>query len=177
SQASALAQRLSAHLGERYWVRDWSDINRNLFEAVGLEKTVIFFLLMILVLVASFNLSSQLIVGVVKRYQDIAILKTCGAGPKAIQKIFTWQGLVTGGIGCLAGFILGVVLCYSLEWLQYFVPIVPAEVYKLDHIQLDIRFMDLLLIFSCTLVISFFSTLVPARLGSRMSPVKGLRYD
>ncbi|NCN95099.1 MAG: FtsX-like permease family protein, partial [Bdellovibrionales bacterium] len=106
-----------------------------------------------------------------------AILKTCGAGPKSIQKIFTWHGLVTGGVGCLFGFFLGVILCFVLEALQQVFPLVPAEVYKLDHIRLDIQLLDLLYIFSSTLLISFFSTLIPARLGSRMSPVKGLRYD
>ncbi|NCN95746.1 MAG: hypothetical protein GW917_03400, partial [Bdellovibrionales bacterium] len=75
-EAEAMARVLAAELGDRFWVRDWSEINKTLFEAVGLEKAVIFFLLLILILVACFNLSSQLIVGVVRRYQDIAILKT-----------------------------------------------------------------------------------------------------
>lgn len=175
--ASSLAASLSEKMGDRFWVRDWTEINRNLFEAVGLEKAVTFFILMILVIVACFNLASQLIVGVVRRYQDIAILKTCGAGPKSIQKIFTWHGLLTGVFGCIAGFAVGVVLCFVLEFIQRYFPLVPPEVYKLDHIDLEIRFLDLVFIFSATLVISFFSTLIPARLGSRMSPVKGLRYD
>ncbi len=176
-QAQALSIELQRTLGEKYWIKDWAEFNRNLFEAVGLEKAVTFFILMILIIVACFNLASQLIVGVVRRYQDIAILKTCGAGPKSIQKIFTWQGLMTGVLGCLLGFVLGVVLCYALEVTQTYFPLVPAEVYKLDHIELEIRFLDLIFIFAATLLISFLSTLIPARLGSRMSPVKGLRYD
>lgn len=175
--ASSYALTLSEKMGERYWVRDWTEINRNLFEAVGLEKAVTFFILMILVIVACFNLASQLIVGVVRRYQDIAILKTCGAGPKSIQRIFTWHGLLTGVFGCIAGLLVGVLLCFALEFAQIYFPLVPPEVYKLDRIDLEIRFIDLVFIFSATLLISFFSTLIPARLGSRMSPVKGLRYD
>lgn len=176
-QARSVAQALGDKLGGKYWVRDWTEINQNLFEAVGLEKAVTFFILMILVVVACFNLASQLIVGVVRRYQDIAILKTCGAGPRSIQKIFTWHGLITGMFGCFAGFVLGVILCYALEWIQRFVTLVPPEVYKLDRIELTVEFMDVVFIFSCTLVVSFLSTLIPARLGSKMSPVKGLRYD
>lgn len=176
-EAEALGLQLSDSLGERFWVKNWTDINKNLFEAVGLEKAVTFFILLILVIVACFNLASQLVVGVVRRYQDIAVLKTCGLGPRAIQRIFTWNGLITGVFGCLFGYVLGVIFCYSLEILQLYYPIVPAEVYKLDYIDLQIRFMDLVFIFFATLVVSFFSTLIPARLGSRMSPVKGLRYD
>lgn len=176
-QAPALAIALTEKMGDRFWVRDWTEINRNLFEAVGLEKTVTFFILMILVIVACFNLASQLIVGVVRRYQDIAILKTCGAGPRSIQRIFTWHGLLTGVLGCLAGFLAGVIFCYGLEFIQAYVPLVPPEVYKLDHIDLEIKFLDLVFIFAATLLISFLSTLIPARLGSRMSPVEGLRYD
>ena len=176
-QAGVVARQLAEDLGDGYWVRDWTEVNANLFEAVGLEKAVTFFILMILVIVACFNLASQLIVGVVRRYQDIALLKTCGASPKAIQRIFTWHGLITGLLGCAAGFLLGLFLCVVLEQVQRHYPLVPAEVYKLDHIDLQIKFLDVCLIFSVTLIISFLSTLIPARLGSRMSPVKGLRYD
>lgn len=171
------SNELASLLGSGYWVRDWSDINSNLFEAVDLEKAVTFVILLILVIVACFNLSSQLIVGVVKRYQDIAILKTVGASPKSIKLIFAWQGLFIGMIGCLLGFFVGLILCYVLEVAQGSFSLVPSEVYKLDHIQLEVRFTDLVAIFFSTLFVSFLSTLIPSRLGAKMSPVKGLRYD
>lgn len=175
--AKQVSSELSSNLGSAFWVRDWSEINQNLFEAVNLEKAVTFVILLILIVVACFNLSSQLVVGVVRRYQDIAILKTVGASPKAIRRIFAWQGLFIGLVGCLLGFLFGMIFCYGLEMAQKYFSLVPSEIYKLDYIQLEIRFSDIAAIFLSTLLISFLSTLIPSRLGANMSPVKGLRYE
>ncbi len=177
AQAGQAAIEITNRFGNEYWVRDWREGHRNLFEAAALEKAVLFCVLMILVVAAAFNIANTLFISVVQRYRDISVLKTLGAPDPLIRRIFTVQGLVVGAIGAIAGITVGLALCQFLEWLQTVYDIVPAEVYKLDHIDLDVRVWDLVMILAASLLVCFVATLVPSWRGSKISPVEGLRYE
>lgn len=176
-----LARQIARNIGEKfgpdYWARDWQEVNRNLFEAAKLEKAVLFFVLMILVVAAAFNIANTLFISVVQRYRDISVLKTLGAPDRMIRRIFTWQGLMVGAVGACLGILIGLILCRFFEWAQVRWKLIPAEVYKLDHINLQVRGADLLAIVGVSLVICFLATLVPSRRSARISPVEGLRYE
>jgi len=176
-QARAISAQIGNRFGSLYWSRDWQEVNRNLFEAAKLEKAVLFVVLMILVIAAAFNIANTLFVSVVQRYRDISVLKTLGATDRFIRQIFTAQGLMVGAVGASLGIALGLLLCRVVEWAQVRWKLIPAEVYKLDHIKLDVQMGDLLVIVGASLVICFVATLVPSRRASRISPVEGLRYE
>jgi lipoprotein-releasing system permease protein len=176
-QARAIAQEIASRFGPAYWARDWQEMNRNLFEAARLEKMVLFFVLMILVIAAAFNVANTLFVSVVQRYRDISILKTLGATDAMIRRIFTAQGLIVGAVGAGLGIAIGLILCQVFEWLQVRFKIIPKEVYKLDHINLEVRFWDLLAVIGAALIICLIATMVPSRRGAKITPVEGLRYE
>lgn len=176
-RAREVAQTISNKYGSAYWARDWQEMNRNLFEAAKLEKAVLFFVLMILIVAAAFNIANTLFISVVQRYRDISVLKTLGAPDVMIRRIFTCQGLIVGAIGAVTGIAIGLLLCRVFEWAQVRWKLIPAEVYKLDHINLQVRGADLLAIVGVSMFICFIATLVPSRRGSRISPVEGLRYE
>lgn len=176
-QAKVISNAITDKFGPAYWSRDWQDVNRNLFEAAKLEKAVLFFVLMILVVAAAFNIANTLFVSVVQRYRDISVLKTLGATDKMIRRVFTAQGLIVGMVGALLGIAIGLALCNLVEWAQVRYQLVPAQVYKLDHIKLDVQISDLFVIVGVSLVVCFLATLVPSRRGAKISPVEGLRYE
>lgn len=171
------AFQLSQTLGSPYWIRDWRDANENLFEAVQVERPGIFMVVLIITLVAAFNVSATLFVNVVRRFKDIAILKTVGLSPKDIIKIFALQGVFLGAIGLFFGFLLGFVLCGLFSLAQSRLGLISGEVYRLDSIELNIRWVDSLAICVATLAICFIATLAPARRGGKLNPVEGLRNE
>ncbi|NUN05741.1 MAG: ABC transporter permease [Bdellovibrio sp.] len=177
NHARTASFNLSQVLGSPYWVRDWRDSNENLFEAVEVERPGIFLVVLIITLVAAFNVSATLFVNVVRRYKDIAILKTVGLSQRDIVKIFAFQGLFLGGIGIFFGFLLGFVLCLLFAVVQARLGLIAGEVYRLDSIELNIRFVDSLAICVATLLICFIATLAPARRGGKLNPVQGLRNE
>ncbi len=176
-KARQIAADIGIKFGSSYWARDWQEVNRNLFEAAKLEKAVLFCVLLILVVAAAFNIANTLFVSVVQRYRDISVLKTLGASDRLVRSVFTAQGLIVGAVGSGAGVVVGLILCRMVEWAQVRWQLVPAEVYKLDHINLDVQLSDLLIIVGVSLVICFLATLVPSRRGAKISPVEGLRYE
>lgn len=177
NDSGAIVYRLISELGNGYWIRDWRDINRNLFEAVELEKTVIFFVLLILVFAASVNVISTLFVNVLRRYRDIAILKTMGASEWFIVQLFLGIGAIIGVIGLLGGFALGGAACYGFEWLQDSFQLLRSEVYKLDRIDVEMNWQDVVMISSVTMLICLGATLAPALKGAFLNPVEGLKYE
>lgn len=175
--ARKAALKLTGVLGAPYWIRDWRESNENLFEAVTVERPGIFFVVLIITLVAAFNVSATLFVNVVRRYKDIAILKTIGLSRKDIIKIFAFQGIFMGGIGLFFGFLLGLILCFAFSFAQSRLGLVAGEVYRLDSININIRLIDLMAIAVATLVICFVATLAPARRGGNLEPLEGLRSE
>jgi lipoprotein-releasing system permease protein len=167
--------KISSELGQPYWSRDWFDSNYNFFSAIEIEKIVIFIVLSFMIIVASFNISSTLFVSVLKRYQDISILKTLGAKQVTIVKIFVLQGLFMGMFGSVLGLIVGISLSKFVS--RSSIINIPPDIYKFDHLPVEFRLADLLLILLVSFVICLISTLIPALRGAKLNPIEGLKYE
>lgn len=174
--AREAAFKIARVLGSSYLIRDWRESNENLFEAIKIEKPIIFLVILIIVVVAAFNISSSLLVSVVRRFADIAILKTLGLNRKQVITIFGLQGLFMGGLGLIGGMILGGVLSLLFAWGQKNLNLIPADVYKIESIALDFQISDWLWIMIVTLLVCLMASLAPARKGASLEPSQGLRY-
>jgi lipoprotein-releasing system permease protein len=182
-KADLIAKQIEKKLGFPYWGRHWMEMNRNLFSALKLEKRVMFIILSLIVLVAAFNIISALIMIVMEKSKDIAILKTMGATRAGIMKIFILQGLVVGTIGTLLGSLAGLAVALNLEALSRFVEklfgfkILPGDVYYLSELPSQVNYGDVGIIILGTLLISFLSTIYPSWRASRLDPAEALRYE
>ncbi len=175
NKARAYGLKLSSELGPRYWVQDWED--DNLFEAVKVEKPILFMVLLIMVIVAALNISSTLFINVVQRYSDIGVLKAVGATRQWIMKVFYSQGLLIGLVGNVLGFLLGLFFCGVFVMMQKSLGVIDGSVYSVDSIAIKIRLLDVIMVFGFTMLICFLSTLAPAWRGAELKPVEGLRYE
>jgi lipoprotein-releasing system permease protein len=175
--ARETADRLRSKLSDTNRVRDWKEFSENLFEAVKIERVVIFFVIMVIVIAAAFNVSITQYINVVRKYADIAILKTLGVSQKNLIKIFCIQGLFLGVIGVFIGFILGYLMCFGFEYLEANYNILPFSVYKVDHIKLHLRGWDALYIVVSSIIVCLVSSYAPALKGANLKPVEGLRYE
>jgi lipoprotein-releasing system permease protein len=173
--ARRVADAIISELGNVYQARNWIEMNKNLFSALKLEKVAMFIILTLIVLVAAFNITSMLIMMVMEKTKDIAILKTIGATDASIRKIFVFKGMVIGTIGTLTGFGLGLALC---RWLkQYNIMKLTGDIYySTTTLPVRLAAMDVLLISVSALVICFLATLYPSRQAARLNPVEALRY-
>jgi lipoprotein-releasing system permease protein len=172
--ARNIADRIVKELGFQYWARDWMQMNQNLFSALKLEKTVMFIILALIVLVAAFNIASTLIMMVMEKTKDIAILKAMGATDKSIRKIFVFKGIVIGSIGTILGVSLGFILCTVLKYYQFIE--LPGDVYYITTLPVKLELLDVVMIASAAIAISFLATLYPARQASKLDPVEAIRY-
>jgi lipoprotein-releasing system permease protein len=172
--ARNIAGRIIKELGFQYWARDWMQMNQNLFSALKLEKTVMFIILALIVLVAAFNIASTLIMMVMEKTKDIAILKAMGATDKSIRKIFVFKGIVIGSIGTILGVCLGFILCTVLKYYQFIE--LPGDVYYITTLPVKLELLDVVMIASAAMAISFLATLYPARQASKLDPVEAIRY-
>ncbi len=172
--ARNIADRIVKKLGCQYWARDCMQINKNLFSALKLEKTVMFIILALIVLVAAFNIASTLIMMVMEKTKDIAILKAMGATDKSIRKIFVFKGIVIGCIGTISGVCLGLILCTVLKYYQFIE--LPGDVYYITTLPVKLELLDVVMIASAAMAISFLATLYPARQASKLDPVEAIRY-
>jgi lipoprotein-releasing system permease protein len=159
------------------------EMNKNLFAALKLEKRVMFIILSLIVLVAAFNIICTLIMIVMEKNKDIAILKSMGATSKSIMKIFIYQGLTIGAIGTLLGCIGGLAVALNLEKVSVFVEnlfgfkILPGDVYYLSQLPSQVNYSDVLIIIVGTMLICFLSTIYPSRRASKLDPAEALRYE
>lgn len=182
-KADRIAKSIEKKLGYPYWGRNWMEMNKNLFSALKLEKRVMFIILSLIVIVAAFNIISALIMIVMEKNRDIAILKTMGATRAGIMKIFIFQGLIVGSIGTLFGSLAGLGVAFNLEGLSRFVErlfgfkILPGEVYYLSELPSQVNFGDVGIIIAGTMLISFLSTIYPSWRASRLDPAEALRYE
>lgn len=181
--AGQIAVAIRDKLGHPYFARDWMQMNRNLFSALKVEKVTMFIILILIILVAAFNIISTLFMVVMDKAKDIAILKSMGATRGSIMQIFSMQGLIIGvcgtALGCIAGFTivpnLNEIVGF-IEWLFEFKAF-PEDVYYLNELPSQIQWFDSFLIIVFSIAICFLASLYPAWRASRLDPVDGLRYE
>ena len=172
-RAADIARTIEQSLGFSFWARDWMQMNRNLFSALKLEKTMMFLLLVLITIVASFNIVSTLTMIVTEKQREIAILKAMGATRKGIMRIFMLNGLI---IGC-SGAAIGVPLGYAFLWLiQTFWTFDPT-VYYISRIPVHVMGSDVLLVAGSAILISFVATLYPSLQADKLDPAAALRYE
>lgn len=174
-RAGEIREKILSRMDSLYWARDWMQMNRNLFAALKLQKTAMAIILSLTVIVAAFNIVSALIMVVMEKTKDIAILKSMGATRKDIMRIFVFQGLFIGGLGTLLGVLGGVILCAIMD--RYQIIDLPPDVYFITTIPARMEPLDVLVITISALVLSFLATLYPAWQASRLQPAEVLRYE
>ncbi len=166
-------ESLADLLAYPFYLRDWMEINKSLFSALKLEKTAMFIILTLIILVAAFNIASALIMMVMEKTKDIAVLKAMGAANKTIRKIFIIQGMFIGIMGTIIGTFSGVLVCFFLKKYDF---IQLPDAYPFSTLPVQLEALDVLVISVSAIIICFFSTLYPAHKASKMDPVEALRY-
>ncbi|HTN33340.1 MAG TPA: lipoprotein-releasing ABC transporter permease subunit [Marinobacter sp.] len=181
--APKVAQEAAAMLDGRYYVSDWTRTQGNLFQAIRMEKTMIGLLLMFIVAVAAFNIVSTLVMVVTDKTADIAILRTMGATPGRIMRIFIVQGAVIGVVGTLIGTTLGVLgalnISAFISWLESALghKFLSADVYFISYLPSQLQLQDVFIISGAGLAMSLLATIYPAWRASRVDPAEALRYE
>ena len=183
NQAREVGDQLAATMSGDLLIRDWTRQNVTWFTAVQLEKRMMFIILTLIVAVAAFNLVSTLVMSVQDKRADIAILRTLGASPASIMKIFIVQGAMVGVIGTLGGLALGLLVAHNIDVIVPFLESVfharflPAEVYLINKMPSDPRASDIVPIGVISLVLAFLATIYPSWRASRVNPAEALRYE
>ena len=181
--APRVVNQVAQDLGGRYYVSDWTRTHGNLFQAIRMEKTMIGLLLMFIVAVAAFNIVSTLVMVVTDKTADIAILRTMGATPGRIMRIFIIQGAVIGIFGTLMGTALGIFGALNISgfisWLEGLMghQFLSADVYFISYLPSQLQWQDVAIISSAGMVMSLLATIYPAWRASRVEPAEALRYE
>ena len=182
-QARRVAQELVGVLPANLTIRDWTRTNRNWFDAVQIEKRMMFIILTLIVAVAAFNLVSTLVMTVTDKRADIAILRTLGASPRSIMGIFVVQGALAGVIGTLGGVGLGLLVAFNIDVIvpamerALGVAFLPGSIYLISRMPSQPLASDIVPIALISLALAFAATLYPSWRASRVNPAEALRYE
>ncbi len=182
-QVKEIGKEIRKKLGFPFWTKDWMEMNRNLFSALKLEKIAMFILLVLIVLVAAFNIISTLIMVVMEKHKDIAILKSMGASSMGILKIFIIEGGVIGLVGTALGTIVGLAMAFNLDKIVAFLEnlfgfkILSPDVYYIERFPSQVNPFDIALIVTTAILISLLATLYPSWRASKLDPAEALRYE
>jgi lipoprotein-releasing system permease protein len=174
-RASEVARSITGTLGDQYFTQDWSELNRSLFSALWLEKMAISLTIGLIVMVAALNIIASLILLVMEKNRDIAILKTMGASARSVSTIFIMQGLIIGIVGTTVGATAGYALSYLLD--RYKLIRVPVDVYQVSHVPFKVQPENFALVIVAAIVVCFVATIYPSRQAARLDPAQALRYE
>lgn len=181
--ASEIVRRVALEAGGGVLVSDWTRRHVNFFRSIQITKSILFVILLMVIAVAAFNIVSTLVMVVKDKQSDIAILRTVGASPGQILKIFVTQGTVIGVLGTIAGVSLGIVLSLNLENIVsliesvFSIKLLAADVYFISDLPAELRATDVIRIAGIAMVLALLSTLYPAWRGARTLPAEALRYE
>jgi lipoprotein-releasing system permease protein len=173
--APAIAASIRAKFGPDYRTEDWTTMNRSLFSALSLEKVAVSLAIGLIVMVAALNIVASLILLVMEKHRDIAILKTMGATARSVMTIFVAQGLIIGVVGTATGALLG--LGASAVLNHYQLIRVPADVYQVSYLPFVVLWTDFALVVAVAVLICLFATIYPSRQAARLDPAQALRYE
>ena len=180
-KAPQVADEIVQQLPGQFYASNWTYTHGNLFSAIQMEKAMVSLLLFLIVLVAAFNIVSSLVMVVTDKKSDIAILRTLGASPITITKIFMVQGTVIGVVGTLAGAALGIIFATNISgfmgWLNTTMGLNLFDAYFINYLPSYLRWQDVALIVSVSMVLSFLATIYPALRASKIQPAEALRYE
>lgn len=161
-------------LGSVFWVRSWQDLNRNLFSAMKLERTMMFIIVTLIILVSSFTIISNLLLLTIEKANEIGILQAIGASPRQVGKIFLWNGFILGGTGVSLGMLLGLEICFFLK--HYSIIKLPADVYYIDKLPIRLTATTVESVAVCAFALVLGAILYPAWKASQMDPVHAIRH-
>jgi len=173
--APQVAASLESTLGDEYLTQDWADMNRSLFSALALEKIAISLTIGLIVMVAALNIVASLILLVMEKHRDIAILKTMGASARSVTTIFMLQGLLIGIVGTAVGATAGYVVARLAD--RYQLIRVPVDVYQIAHVPFRVQPFDFALVVFSAIVVCFVATIYPSRQAAKLDPAQALRYE
>jgi lipoprotein-releasing system permease protein len=173
--AQQVANSIPSQLGAEYMAQSWAEMNKPLFSALWLEKMAISITIGLIVMVAALNITATLVLLVMEKNRDIAILKTMGTSAKSIRRIFILQGLVIGLLGTTAGAVFGYSIIFVLD--RYKLIHVPIDVYQISYVPFVLQPLDFTIVVLAALAICFVATIYPSRQASKLDPAQALRYQ
>lgn len=174
-RSDEVASTLEKELGYPFWTKDWKLMNRSLFAALKLEKITMFVILTMIVLVGALNIISTLVMVVMEKTRDMAILRAMGATARSIMAVFMLQGLLVGVVGTLAGLASGLGICHLLAKYRFIT--LPADVYYISTLPVRVEAWDVAFVALAAVGISFLATIYPSWYAARLNPVEALRYE
>jgi lipoprotein-releasing system permease protein len=173
--APRISDEIEATMGAEYRSQDWADLNQQLFSALWLEKMGLSIAIGLIITVAALNIVASLVLLVMEKSRDIAILKTMGTSAPRIMTIFMLQGLVIGLVGTAAGGLGGLALCWVLD--TYKLIHIPQDVYQVSYVPFTVLPFDFVVVIISAVVICFLATIYPSRQASKLDPVQALRFE